>query len=433
MSLRCRIALAACAVPLAATGALAQQILTLEHPNSWTFKPEVRLKAWHEAYRTNDSPQLDRQYQQDTWQFSAAAVVFPVVDQTASSVARADQVSGKLYFEEALEDDKVEILTKQYHSGTRLAKWTLDDLGDGKTYVGRSMRLDVEIPTTSYRTVFDEQAALSIGWPKGDYPADAASTFEPMMFIDYGQEGAPYDMTPIDRLIEKLTAGKDPKQIPPVTLAKWIAGSIVQRFQPSGNGFNASRTGLLEGLELMGAPEAASRMRGSPFDMVCVLAATYRRAGLPSRVVIGYDVGAAKGKDDNFLDKKRSDLQIRAWVEFALYDEASGNLHWIPVDVVEMRRRQSRLPTDWLSHDKPLKYFGTHDGLDNIVPFAFQFHPPTAVRAYGSPCFWGWGVYGEYPPPGYAWQEVRLSAQTTPSRAGDDQQERRRTGRGRGG
>jgi hypothetical protein len=253
-----------------------------------------------------------------------------------------------------------------------------------------------------------------------------------MMFIDYGQEGAPYDMKSLDRFVDRLTNGKDPKEIKPTELAKWIAGNLVQRFQPSGNGFNASRTGLLEGLDLIGAADAASRMRGSPFDMVCVLAATYRRCGLPCRIVIGYDVGAAKGKDDdNFLDRKRSDLQLRAWVEFALFDEATGNLHWIPVDVVEMRSKRSRLPDKWM--ENPLEYFGTHDGLDNIIPFAYQFHPPTAVRAYGSPCFWGWGVYGEYAPPGYAWQEVRLSAQTTPSRAGDDQQERRRTGRGRGG
>jgi hypothetical protein len=172
---------------LLASAADAQPILSLEHPNAWTFKAQVQLRAWHENYRGKDAPQLDRQYEQDTWEFSAAAVVFPVVDRTSSSVARADQVSGDLFFEETLMDDRVEILTKQYHSGTRLAKWTLDDLGDGKTYVGRSMKLEVEIPTTCYRTVFNEQAAKAIDWPKGDWPEDAASTFEPMMFIDYGQ------------------------------------------------------------------------------------------------------------------------------------------------------------------------------------------------------------------------------------------------------
>jgi hypothetical protein len=40
--------------------------------------------------------------------------------------------------------------------------------------------------------------------------------------------------------------------------------------------------------------------------------------------------------------------------------------------------------------DKPWRYFGTLDDLDECFPFAFHLHPPTSVRAYGTPGFWGW-------------------------------------------
>lgn len=415
-------------IALATAAAGAQPVIEQIKPNNWTLKPEITLKAWHEQYISNPNPSRDQIYASDTWEFTAAAVVFPIVERTASSVADVNAVKGELTFQDHVEDDSVEIPAQLYHSGTRLAKWTLEPIANGGTYKGQMMRLQLEVPTICYETVFNEEAAHRFTWPKGDWPPIAKSTFEPMSYIDIGPSAGPYDMTPIRNLVKRWTDGKDPRTVEPVVLAKWFTGQIVNAYQVSGNGLNASRTGLLEGIDLVGAPAAAQRMRGTEFDMVCVLTAAFREAGLPARVVVGYDAGAAKGKD-GFLEKKRSDLQIRAWVEFALFDEERSALYWIPVDPVRIRKSTSRMRNDFL--DQPLKYFGTHDELDDIIPFAFQFHPPTRVQAYGSPGFWGWGVYGEYPPPGQAFQEVRIQAQTTATRAGDQQQERQRSNDGR--
>jgi len=433
MNLTTRIAAASLLAGVAVAQAQEGELLRRYHPENWTLMPEITLKAVNNLHRVPRNPRTPAELPQtDVWEFQAAAVVFPILDRTAASVARPTAVEGELYFEGHLEDDRVEILTNPYHSGTRLAKFTLEPLDNDRTYRGTNMRLKMKIPTVSYRTEFNEDVAMQIGWPEGEWPEVAASTFEPMMYVDYGPDG-PYDMDIIDRIIKRWD-GDQARSQPPVVIAKWFAGQLAQSFQISGNGLNASRTGLLEGIDIRpgGAPEAAGRMRGNEFEMALVLTALYRRVGLPARFVAGYDAAAAKGKDDDsFLGRsKRSDLQIRAWVEFALYDEKTQELHWIPVDVVQIRKKRgSRLPRNWVTD--PLKYFGTHDELDGLVPISFQLHPPTSVRAYGSPGFWGWGVFGEYPPPGAAWQEIRMQVITTPTRGADEQQERNRRGRGR--
>ena len=40
--------------------------------------------------------------------------------------------------------------------------------------------------------------------------------------------------------------------------------------------------------------------------------------------------------------------------------------------------------------DRPWAFFGTHDELHQIAPFAFHFVPPVDVRSYNSPAFYGW-------------------------------------------
>jgi len=81
---------------------------------------------------------------------------------------------------------------------------------------------------------------------------------------------------------------------------------------------------------------------------------------------------------------------------------------WVPVDVVRMRRSGSRAKPI----DQKWPYFGEHDELDRVIPFAFQFHPPTTVVAHGSPAFWGWLVTPK--PPDRVLQTVRFLAITAP-------------------
>lgn len=392
------------------------EILERSDPRDWTLTVTLGVRA----YETRDP--RTKMPVRDEWNFESAAVVFPMLRDSASHRLDEKNVTSRLTANDRLADDQVALIPQIYHSGTRLGKWEL------KGWKGEELKLDVTLPVTTWRTTFDETAAERIGWPKGEWPPQLKSTFEPMMFIDMGMDGEPYDPKPVADLLKKYTRGNDPKKLPPVKLAKFLAGEVWKDFQPSGEGMEFDRTGLLEGIELQPIAETIKRRRGSDFDVVNVLLALYRQAGLPARLVIGYDVGP---KMAGFLERKSDNEEgLRAWVEFALWTEGMREPIWVPVDVLAMRGSSSR-PRPL---DQPWEYFGTHEELDAVIPLAFQYHPPTSVRAYGTPGLWGWMVLPE--PPSQAEQTLRFKVTSTPKRGGDrdrerEQEENERPGRGR--
>jgi hypothetical protein len=143
--------------------------------------------------------------------------------------------------------------------------------------------------------------------------------------------------------------------------------------------------------------------------------------------VIGYDLGNSKTTGKQFLGKRGSS-DLRAWAEFALVDPKSGKEIWVPVDVVRMRKSGSRAKPI----DQKWNYFGSHDELDRVVPFAFQFHPPTTVVAHGAPAFWGWLVTPQ--PPERVMQTLRFVGITAPITADDQkrkQEEQRKKREGK--
>lgn len=353
--------------------------------------------------------------------FKTMAFVFPILDGTASmkpasvfqkrggkdpeGEARHGMVKGELFVNDQLVSKAPTLLTGDYPSGVRLARW------DAKDMTARQVELKLEIPANVGRTKFDEKSALKVGWPSGEWPKEAEATFKPQDYITHDMNGQ-YDMSIIQDAVKKWTKG-NPRSVPPVTLAKYIAGEVVSMMQSSGEGLTFTREGLIEGIGLVGAPGAMDLKRGSEFDLTCVLAACYREAGLPARTVIGY-ARAAAGERENFLNKKKERATLRSWVEFCLYDEVNNTINWVPVDPARMRQKSSRPPP----LDKPWPYFGTNDDLDEVVPFAFQFHPPTTVLAYGSPGFWGWLVTPQ--PPAQAFQSLRFTVTATSQRGGQD-------------
>jgi hypothetical protein len=78
-------------------------------------------------------------------------------------------------------------------------------------------------------------------------------------------------------------------------------------------------------------------------------------------------------------------------------------VNWVPVDVVQLAKRGGRNQR----LEQPWRFFGTMEDLDAVIPFAFQWHPPTTVRAYVRPAFWGWTVWPKTPDDGS--QRLRFS------------------------
>jgi hypothetical protein len=390
--------LTAAAVLIAVSPAAGQQrrtVIEQEGGSDWTLRIAVAVRA------DGTVDPKSRMPERDPLSIQTAAVVFPIPKESASHIAW-NNIAGELKADGRLVTEKFDVL-KDYHSGVQLGKWNLE------RWQGERVTLDVTFPVTAFNTKFDEARAKQLDWPAA-WPAAAQTTFQPQLYIDMGNNG-PYEMEPVKNLVRKWTQGKDPKTVKPVVLAKFFAGEVWRHVQPSGNGLAFNGQGELEGIELQGAPETARRERGSEFDIVCLLAAVYREAGLPARTVIGFDVGARKRDGNAFLGKSGSGA-LRAWVEFAVMD--GDQLVWVPVDVVRMRKSSSQPPRDL---DRAWRWFGTHDELEGIIPFAFQFHPPTTVVSHGSPAFWGWMVSPK--PPERVQQSVRVNAIRTPRRPGD--------------
>jgi hypothetical protein len=329
-----------------------------------------------------------------TLDFDTAAIVFPVIYGCATSLTDTETVKGAAKYQERLIDSTPEY-TDTYACGTRLGKWTML-----KQRGGREMDLDIEIPMTCNAITFDEKGAAAAVWPS-KWGKVGQSCFLPRQAsIDWQDKS-------VTDLVMSWTDGKDPKKLAPVALAKYLASKCIEFFQPSGNGESYLPNGGLEGLVVQNASHTISTRQGSEHDIACAVCAIFRAAGLPARTVIGYDLSEKRGEDRSALGRKSGRGELRSWIEFCLYDEQADKELWVPIDVIRQRKKSNRAP----ALDRPWPYFGNYDDGDLVMPFAFQFHPPTTVVQYGSMAFWGWLVTPAIPA---ASQFVRFNAITTP-------------------
>lgn len=391
-------------------------------PHDWTLSVRVRLRSETVADRDIQTG-MPKGYR---FEFNTLAMVFPLVFESGSSRLYDKQIVSELRIDDRPVPTTPALLSG-YAGGTRLGRW---DAGSTEAVTtARDIELRIEAPMRAWRTEYDEKSAMQVAWPKEGWPRDVASAFKSQMYLDVGWDKESgrvmaYDEQPLVEALArwvKEAGGRDIRGMTPAMAAKFLTARVWESVMPSqGDGLTATRNGEIAGIDLQGPGVTLSTGRGTPFDMTLLLTAVMRKAGLPARTVIGWDVGEGDGK---FLSKNSKENRLRAWVEFALYDEAKNTVNWVPVDIVKLRKTSNR-PA---SLDRAWKYFGTHDELDRMPPIAFQFHPPTDVIAYGNPGFWGWFVTPA--PPARAEQAISFSATTTSKRLGDDQKRDEETDR----
>ncbi len=400
--------------------------LTRRNTKPWTLKAEVVISSYQDAPR---GPTDNRELTIIPLDFTSATMVFPVLVSTASSQAIMQEtetgeipmLTGEVRVNDRSVPQDLAFVSRGIDgallpSGTWRAQWLIANPDRSVFTNVRQLDLQFELPVECSQTVFDERRASEVDWPKGEWPEQARVALEPEAFIEFdpANRNRAYTTDPMDAMLAKWFEGNDPKKLKPVVLAKWIAGNLLEAVQPTGQGLAFDdRTSLPTGFDLQAPPTTAASGRGSGFDMTNLLVAMYRRVGLPARVVIGYDVGAAKdGK--TIYDRNEGNPELRAWAEFCLYDEENGTLGWIPVDVVAMRERSSRMPPRFL--ERPAKFFGSHDALDEVIPIAHHYAPAkTSTWFYEYPALWGWFVQPSPPPAGS--QTIRFDANRTASRS----------------
>jgi hypothetical protein len=382
----------------------------------WTFTATVRVnsEASDSSETVSDPYGNSVQMPKKTpFAFETMTMIFPAIASTAACDAGADRSTGRLRLDARVVNEQPEALTGGSHSGVQLLRFAFNNT---ENISPREVILEVSVRATCFQTKFDEKAALNIPWPNAPWPDEAASTLAPQLFVDLGFDKESKKILPypdkdqlLDAALKRYLAAdniSDPKASTPVRVAKAITRGVWSEIQPSGDGLKLRRqTGELSGINLQPPTLTLSSKKGSEHDITCLMAALFRKAGLPTRTVIAWDVS---GDDkDRFLRDNKKANKLRSWIEFYLFDDANNTYNWIPVDVVRARKSSSRPPAG----SQPWKSFGTMDDFNEVVPFALHFHPPTDVVSYGTGSFWGWFVTPK--PPDAALQALSFRAERT--------------------
>lgn len=319
------------------------------------------------------------------FEITGATFVYPVLESSATHTVDDAGVEGVLSLDGVTLDDSITLLPG-YQAGERLGRF------EAPAARGNLLRFVLEIPMTTRSVAYDEERAQRVPWPTEPWPALAASALLPQLFVESDDEF-------VRRLVTRWTGGA-PGSVRPAVLAKRLAARVLEAVRLETDlGYEWGRHGEIEGFEISGAVAALRRGLGSPFDQAAALCAVYRAAGLPARVVIGYDLAASLGAElqipnihpecEHNLDTSNRAVQpiVRPWVEFYLLtDPAAGQGEWIPVDLFRQRLLSSR-PRPL---DRPWEFFGNHPCLEYVAPLSFHFHPPTTVVNSGPPALWGW-------------------------------------------
>jgi Transglutaminase-like superfamily len=412
--------------------------VTLSQTKELNLTVRVRVLRGNQEQQINDPSSGQSATVVTTLPFDpmkSIAMIWPLLPRSASSISSPDAVTGKLLLNDGVAASSFTVM-KNYQGGVQYARF--DAVAGDKDLTPSKVELVVTVPASVSRTSFDESSAVAVAWPS-TWPRTVGTWLEPQLFVEtaFDQDGR-LQVYKEDAVVAALKAAcdkagvSDLKKVSPVAAAKIITSYVWGQIQVVSNTINrTTRSGELPAVRLskgdvftgndlggvlVQSPQSTLEAgRGTEYDTCALLTAMLKKAGVPAHPVVGYDRGSSSsGMKSNLGSKSKNESRgTRCWVEFALYDEAKNTLNWVPIDIGRLNKTSSRpMPLD-----KPWRYFGTHDELNSVVPFAFHFFPPTDVVSYGAPGFWGWFVTPAAPK--NAGQAIMLSVAAASSRGGE--------------
>lgn len=346
----------------------------------WTLVMQLRLSGSQpltEPGTVNNIPTLKVRVDE-------ATILFPMPLASSSHGMWDDRLVGRLMIAGRTVVDRPR-LRDGYQAFERLAVW------DVRNVEANDIVIQMEVSMTCYETRIDEARAVRMPWPQ-EWSPELAACLRPQLLIE---SDAPQVKDLLAKWMTQAPGGSDPRKNPPYTLAKYLAGRVVSHYQPA-SGTRATtargRSGLnysgvtVGGLNVEGAALAAANGRGPVLDSSNLLVAIYRAAGIPARLVVGYDLRAQEEKRLRGRPSDVQDNQTRAWVEFFLAGEGGVGGCWIPVDIQRQREFSSRPP----NLNQRWQFFGHHEDLDVMCPMAFHWLPPTPSVNQGPVALWSW-------------------------------------------
>ncbi|MEO0512473.1 MAG: transglutaminase-like domain-containing protein [Planctomycetota bacterium] len=388
------------AVPAAAQPALDNPYMTFKDRTESTARATIEIRSFGNFVLPGVGVSNPQNIVGGNLQVSGGTIFFPAPKRTAASIAHDNGIRGAVaansnFFARpvTLAGD-IEETTKLFPAGARYA-----ELEVGSLQAPTFLAFQFEMRHSLFNTVFNETAAAQLPWPE-TLPPEAAAALEPQPLVSVTPEGESV-REPVADLLTSMIGDNDIREITPLAAAKYLTAELIYRFRvqaevpqvPGGflNRNNAllqtsGRVTELRSLAITDAGTAANRLTGSRFTLVNLWVALMREAGIPARVVVGFDLGSALsiGRFEfDTIDPREPG--VIAWAEFALYDQASDILTWVPVDVYELDQ-QTNQRQNW---QQPWNFFGTHPYLSTYVPIAHAWYPPMSATVFGF-SLWGW-------------------------------------------
>lgn len=410
----CLFSAAAVAAPLESKPLESNAIMEYDNPKDWIVSARVFVYS-SVSRRTGPS----NVYQAPEWTYTDFTMVLPFATESGAAwlsatteplVKSAIAINGYPANLDAIPSGAI--------SGTNANYAILNIPG---TVSFNRVEAMVRVRITSADTEFDQQAAWDLPWTDLGGSMSGWLNADPVYDVPL-----PDGRDPVKELLDQWTGGNDPKQIPPVQLAKYLTANVLElmrttgsnRQVPTGRSARAIRgviedgsgevtytatspsSSLVAGFNVKNAGQAMLDKMGSEHDLANVLTAVFRRAGLHARTVIGVD------------NEESGDDEVKSWVEFAIKVPDVKEPVWIPIDVRELEG-DGRTTRDW---ERPWKHFGTSDLLRQTPPIAYYFHPPAGYRAHGLPALFGIRSIAELPE--YGEQAVDFEVVSAPNRGG---------------
>jgi transglutaminase-like putative cysteine protease len=292
-----------------------------------------------------------------------APICMPVIYQGPYSAVATDSLRGRLWLEGRevpAEPGRLRI-DEGYPFQTRLAVIVIPP------FRGMTLRWQVVSRVQAWSSrLADESAAAAIPWPR-EWPEEVRDGLLPQAYVESDD--------PMFRQAVEQASGGTLRLVPPYLAAKDLIRWSIDKIRVTGDGLRRGNVGVLHGLRMQGARDAAANGLGSPHDLVCACVAVLRAAGIPARPVIGIEDPDPRSDPD-----RRSRPLPVSWGEF--YLPQAG---WVPFDPMEMRGKVRNLDVR-----RAWPGLGTLDDLNRRIPLAYHFVPPASVESPQCPAVWGW-------------------------------------------
>jgi hypothetical protein len=383
---------------------LAQRLLVRTESRRWMLELEVRVpgprlmsrdirpEEFINPSRPNTivNPQNPNQPLRDPMlALGNLRVVIPYVDRTSGSTPGSSgvlanvQIDGQRVNEEA---GKATFTTRSGPMGSRFAEF-----GFPAEARGRAVEVSLRVPVSSHSLAMDPREAEKVTWPKdvNAWPAEARSALEPEFLVDWTTDKADIqkNQKAVDDLIKKWMGQEDPTKIPPIELAGRLTSLVMANFREVNSMVVKGEAALVTDFPRQEVGETIKAGRGTELHVAQVLTSVLRRVQIPARTVIGVELEDRRKNDDDGSTPRRNKIEWRAWVEFAVIDEATRTVAWLPIDMHRQRQSGSRGP----GPGRPWKFLGNHEDMQYMIPVSFHQHPPLdSVEAYRVVQLWGW-------------------------------------------